>query len=56
MNLNQILSKKAGIAMASMWFISKADLQTAIVLAVVSVIGIICQTFLDRRKNYASQG
>lgn len=51
MNIDQILSKKAGIAIAGMWFISKATLQTSIVLAVVSVIGIICQTILDRKKE-----
>jgi hypothetical protein len=54
MNLDQVLSKKAGIAIFGMWFISKATLQTAIVLAVVAVIGIVCQTFLDRSKENAT--
>ena len=46
---DQILSKKAGIAIAGMWFISKATLETAIVLCIVSIVGIICQTILDRK-------
>lgn len=50
MNLDQILSKKAGICIAGMWFISKAVLETAIVLAIVTITGIVCQAYLDRKK------
>lgn len=51
MNLDQILSKKLGLSIAAMWFISKASLQTAIVLAIVAVVGIISQTYLDTKKG-----
>ncbi len=48
MNINQILSKKLGIAITAMWFISNTTFDTAIFLVIVSVVGIICQTYLDR--------
>lgn len=51
MTPDHILSKKAGICIAGMWFISKSTLQTAVVLAVVAVVGIICQTVLDRKRH-----
>ena len=51
MNIDQIISKKLGLAVAAMWFISKATLQTAIVLAVVAIAGIVAQTYLDRKNG-----
>ena len=51
MNIDQIISKKLGLAVAAMWFISKATLQTAIVLAVVAIVGIGAQTYLDRKNG-----
>ncbi|KKM73290.1 hypothetical protein LCGC14_1411930 [marine sediment metagenome] len=51
MNIDQIISKKLGLAIAGMWFISKATLQTSIVLAVVAIVGIVAQTYLDVNKK-----
>jgi hypothetical protein len=51
LNIDQIISKKLGLAITAMIVLSKCtDLKQAIPIAIVAIIGILAQTGLDMKK------
>lgn len=52
MNLDHILSKKLGLGIAGMWFATQADdITEAVIVCIIAITGLVCQTILDRKKN-----
>lgn len=51
MDLNQILSKKLGLSVTAMWFATNSDdWQEVFAVVIIAIVGIICQTILDKKQ------